>query len=57
MANVFSALFRRATERRKVYADLLRLDDHLLNDIGLTRADVHAMMSGSSRTRTVRWHE
>lgn len=57
MANLFTALLRRGTGRRKVYADLLQLDDHLLRDIGLTRADVHSMLSGSTRSRTVRWHE
>jgi uncharacterized protein YjiS (DUF1127 family) len=53
MANVFSSLIRTAG-RRKVYADLLHLDDHLLRDIGLTRSDVHTMMSrrGGKVTRT-----
>ncbi len=53
MANVFSALLRSAG-RRKIYADLLQLDDHLLRDIGLTRNDVHNMMSqrGNKVTRT-----
>jgi uncharacterized protein YjiS (DUF1127 family) len=53
MANVFSSLLRTAG-RRKVYADLLHLDDHLLRDIGLTRSDVHTMMSrrGGKVTRT-----
>ena len=37
-----SSLFRRA-ERNKALSDLLKLDDHLLRDIGLTRTDVTAM--------------
>ena len=35
--------------------DLMRLDDHLLKDIGLTRHDVHRMMGG--RARVTRTHE
>ncbi len=49
--NVFSSLIRRS-QRRKVYADLLRLDDHILRDIGLSRHDVHDMMSGRGRKVT-----
>ena len=48
MVNVFSSLMRRS-QRRKVYADLMRLDDHILRDIGLTRHDVHDMMSRGGR--------
>jgi uncharacterized protein YjiS (DUF1127 family) len=55
MPNMFSSLFRRAG-RRKVYADLLQMDDHLLRDIGVTRHDVEAMMSGRNQ-KTARWHE
>jgi uncharacterized protein YjiS (DUF1127 family) len=53
--NAFTSLFRRS-ERRKVYADLLRLDDHLLRDIGLTRTDVHTMMTGRGH-KVTRTHE
>jgi uncharacterized protein YjiS (DUF1127 family) len=53
--NAISSLFRNAG-RRKVYADLLRLDDHLLRDIGLTRSDVNTMMTGRGR-KTSRTHE
>ena len=53
--NAFSTLFRK-TARRKVYADLLRLDDHLLRDIGLTRSDVHTMMTGRGH-KVSRAHE
>jgi uncharacterized protein YjiS (DUF1127 family) len=37
------SFFERSSKRR-VYADLLKLDDHLLRDIGLTRADIRAAM-------------
>jgi uncharacterized protein YjiS (DUF1127 family) len=52
----FSTLFRRA-ERNKTLSDLLKLDDHLLRDIGLTRADVAFMRSGRNRTSPSRGHE
>jgi hypothetical protein len=55
MANVFSSLLGKS-RRKKIYADLLQLDDHLLKDIGLTRSDVHVMMSGRT-VKTARWHE
>ena len=54
MTNIFSSLARRAG-RRKVYADLLQLDDHLLRDIGLDRSEVHVIMSG--RGKVSRTHE
>ncbi len=54
MTNIFSSLARRAG-RRKVYADLLKLDDHLLRDIGLDRSEVHVIMSG--RGKVSRTHE
>ncbi len=41
----FSSLFRRA-ERRRAYAHLLQLDDHLLADIGVSRSDLRALASG-----------
>lgn len=47
---LFSTLFRRS-DRRRAYTDLLRLDDHLLRDIGLTRSDVHRMMAGDPAAR------
>ena len=37
MTKLFSSLARRS-ERRKIYADLLKLDDRLLHDIGLDRS-------------------
>ena len=44
--NIFTALMQRAKERRGTAA-MLRLDDHLLQDIGLTRDDVHRLMAGT----------
>ncbi len=38
----FTDLFRRA-ERNRALSDLLKLDDHLLRDMGVTRADIIAM--------------
>lgn len=48
MAFSLSTLFRRSAER-KAYADLMKLDDHLLHDIGVSRSDLQAMMAGSRR--------
>ena len=58
MAFDFSTLFRRSAQR-KTFSDLMKLDDHLLRDIGLTRSDLHTMMSGSrtARPRKVHGHE
>ena len=55
MTNMFSSLFR-SSGRRKVYSDLLYLDDHLLRDIGLTRNDVHNLMAGRG-SKVTRTHE
>jgi uncharacterized protein YjiS (DUF1127 family) len=52
----FSTLFRRA-ERAKVLSDLLKLDDHLLRDIGLTRTDISAMRNGRHPRSPSRGHE
>ena len=41
MPALLSAFFERSSKRRR-YADLLKLDDHLLRDIGLTSADIRA---------------
>jgi uncharacterized protein YjiS (DUF1127 family) len=56
--NLFSSLFRRA-EKQRTFADLLRMDDHLLRDIGLSRSDLHLMASGSrtAHTKGTRTHE
>ncbi|HQZ12858.1 MAG TPA: DUF1127 domain-containing protein [Devosia sp.] len=53
MANIFSALVRRPG-RRRIYADLMKLDDHLLRDIGFDR-DLTVLMSG--RGKVTRTHE
>ena len=44
--NIFSMMLRTAA-RRRTYADMLHLDDHLLRDIGVSRSDLHDMMRGS----------
>ena len=56
--NILSSLFRRS-EKRRAYADLMQLDDHLLRDIGVNRSDLHQMMHGSrtSHTKGIRAHE
>lgn len=58
MTSYLSSLLRRSA-RRKTLAELLNLDDHLLRDIGVTRADLHLMMSGSrtAHPARVRTHE
>jgi len=58
MTSYFTSLLRRSAQR-KTYADLLKLDDHLLADIGLTRSDLHLMMTGSrtAHTATMFAHE
>jgi len=40
----FVAAFLRHTARRRAAARLLDLDDWLLNDIGLSRADIRAQL-------------
>ena len=50
---IMNSLFR-APGRRKVYADLLHLDEHLLRDIGLTRGDVNELVAGRGR-KVNRW--
>lgn len=52
---ILNALLR-SPGRRKIYADLTHLDDHLLRDIGLTRADVNSLIAGRGR-RLSRTHE
>ncbi len=53
-----STLFRRSPERR-AYSDLMQLDDHLLRDIGLNRAELRALLARSrdARARRVFGHE
>ena len=56
--NILSSLFRRS-EKRRAYADMLQLDDHLLRDIGVSRSDLHQMMNGTrtAHTKGNRAHE
>lgn len=56
--SLLTSLFQRSSKRR-IYSDLLQLDDHLLRDIGLTRSDVHRMIAdrGPHRSPTIRAHE
>jgi len=51
-----SSMFRRA-ERNRALSDLLKLDDHLLRDIGLSRADVTMMRQGRHHASPSRGHE
>ena len=53
--NYFTSLFRRA-ERKRPLSDLLKLDDHLLRDIGLTRSGVVEMRK-RNRGASLRGHE
>ena len=45
MFDLVSALKRRV-EKRRAYANLMQLDDHLLRDIGLTRSNLHSAVAG-----------
>ena len=55
--NIFTSLFRRS-EKKRTYADLLQMDDRLLRDIGLSRSDLHLMMSSpTAHTKGHRTHE
>lgn len=57
MTSLLSSLFRRS-EKRHTYTELMRLDDRMLRDIGLTRTDLHQMMfSRGSRDRRFPSHE
>ncbi|HEY0920196.1 DUF1127 domain-containing protein [Devosia sp.] len=53
-----STLFRRSPERR-AYSDLMQLDDRLLRDIGLDRAELRALLAKSrdARARRIFGHE
>jgi uncharacterized protein YjiS (DUF1127 family) len=45
VAALFSRIIR-ALERRRAVHDLMQLDDHMLSDIGVTRADIHRAVDG-----------
>jgi uncharacterized protein YjiS (DUF1127 family) len=53
---LFSSLFERSA-RRRTYASLLNLDDHLLRDIGLSRGDVRQLMNGRKFSSLAIVHE
>jgi uncharacterized protein YjiS (DUF1127 family) len=53
--NPISNLLQRHA-RRRTYADLLSLDDHLLRDIGISRSDVHQLINGRSSARQTAAH-
>ncbi|HEV7278550.1 MAG TPA: DUF1127 domain-containing protein [Devosiaceae bacterium] len=44
--NIFFNRLRRSAERRKTFADLMQLDDHLLRDIGVTRTELIESLRG-----------
>ena len=46
----------RRSEKRRMYASLMQLDDHLLRDIGLTRADLRARMANPATAEMVGAH-
>lgn len=52
LSRAVSAL-REARCRRRLASDFRRMDDHLLNDIGLNRAQAEAMAEGLVTTETV----
>lgn len=54
--NMLSSLLRRS-ERRRTYNHLMQLDDYLLRDIGLSRADVRQMMTGRAVPSRAVTHE
>jgi uncharacterized protein YjiS (DUF1127 family) len=49
---LFSNLRQRAAKRRMA-ADLMQLDDHLLRDIGLSRADLRAQITDPTLSLTL----
>ncbi|MBN9363667.1 MULTISPECIES: DUF1127 domain-containing protein [unclassified Devosia] len=56
MAFSLTSMFRRS-DRKRVLTDLMKFDDHLLRDIGLTRGDLAAMRSSRHRATPSRGHE
>lgn len=51
---IFTSLLR-ASSRRRGLNELLHLDDHLLNDIGITRSDVRDLIADRNR-KAIRKH-
>jgi uncharacterized protein YjiS (DUF1127 family) len=56
MAFSLTSMFRRS-EHKRVLTDLMKFDDHLLRDIGLTRGDLAAMRAGRHHASPSRGHE
>ena len=56
MAFSLTSMFRRS-DRKRVLTDLMKFDDHLLRDIGLTRGDLAAWRAGRHHTPPARGHE
>ena len=56
MAFSLTSMFRRS-ERKRVLTDLMKFDDHLLRDIGLTRTDLAVMRAGRHHASPSRGHE
>ena len=56
MAFSLTSMFRRS-QRMRVLTDLMKFDDHLLRDIGLTRTDLAVMRSGRHHVSPSRGHE
>jgi uncharacterized protein YjiS (DUF1127 family) len=46
VAALFSQIIR-VLERRRAVHDLMQLDDYMLSDIGITRADIHRAVDGT----------
>jgi uncharacterized protein YjiS (DUF1127 family) len=53
---ILSTIFR-GSARRRAYDDMMALDDHLLRDIGVARADIAATLRARHRTPVARTHE
>jgi uncharacterized protein YjiS (DUF1127 family) len=56
--NILGKFLRRA-EKRRAYDHLMTLDSRMLRDIGLSRNDLHDIISGSgpARSKSHRTHE
>ena len=52
----FLTTLLRRSEQRRMYANLMQLDDYLLRDIGLTRADLRARMVRTATAEVVGAH-
>lgn len=50
----FLSRFFGRSARRRAYADMMLLDDHLLRDIGVSRSDLALMMAGQRTAHPAR---